>query len=274
MNDPARASQIAAATNYQDALVPALTGEWAPRVVEAAGIRRGNRVLDVACGTGVLSKAAAEAAGPTGSVTGLDVDAGMLAVAARVASGISWHRGVAEALPFPDATFEAVVSQFGLMFFPDRTRALREMWRVLKSGGRMAVAVWASLDDTPAYAAEVALVERLAGPAAAEVLRSPFVLGDRARFESTFATAGIPLESLTTVPGTGRFPSIRAMLDADLTGWLPVMGIHLERRLIERILAEAESTFRPYLTPDGTVQFASPAHIAVARRPRDVGGTR
>jgi hypothetical protein len=140
------------------------------------------------------------------------------------------------------------------------------MWRVLKPLGRMAVAVWASLDDTPAYAAEVALVERLAGPAAADVLRSPFVLGDRARFESTFTAAGIGLESLTTVPGTGRFPSIRAMLDADLIGWLPVMGIQLDRAIVERILTEAESVFRPYLASDGTVRFASPAHIAVATR--------
>jgi len=268
MNDPVRDSQIAAAASYQEGLVPALTREWAPRVVEAAGIRRGDRVLDVACGTGVLSQAAVEAVGPAGGVTGLDVDPGMLAVAARVVPGVSWHRGVAEALPFPDAAFDAVVSQFGLMFFPDRARALREMWRVLRPGGRMAVAVWASLDDTPAYADEVALVERLAGPGAADVLRSPFVLGDRARFESAFTAAGIALESLTTVPGTGWFPSIHAMLDADLTGWLPVMGIQLDRRIVERILTDAESVLRPYLTPDGTVRFASPAHIAVATRPR------
>jgi SAM-dependent methyltransferase len=266
MHDPARASQIAAASNYEEGIVPALTREWAPRLVEAAGIRRGDRVLDVACGTGVLSQAVAQAVGPDGSVTGLDLDPGMLAIAARVVPGVSWHRGAAEALPFPDATFDAVVSQFGLMFFPDRSRALQEMWRVLKPLGRMAVAVWASLDDTPAYAAEVALVERLAGPAAADVLRSPFVLGDRARFESTFTAAGIGLESLTTVPGTGRFPSIRAMLDADLIGWLPVMGIQLDRAIVERILTEAESVFRPYLASDGTVRFASPAHIAVATR--------
>jgi len=266
MNHPGLATQIGAATNYEEAVVPALMSEWAPRVAAAAGIRPRHRVLDVACGTGVLSRVVAEAVGPAGSVTGLDVDPGMLTIAARAAPGISWHRGVAENLPFRDATFDAVVSQFGLMFFQDRSLALREMWRVLRPGGRMAVAVWASLEDTPAYAAEVELVERMAGPAAANVLRSPFVLGDRTELQRTFAGAGIPLSSLTTHDGIGQFPSIRAMVDTDLSGWLPITGVQLDRQMVECILTEAESVFQRYLTPDGTVRFASPAHIAVATR--------
>jgi SAM-dependent methyltransferase len=266
MTPPSLATQIMAATNYEEAVVPALMLEWAPRLVEAAGIRPGDRVLDVACGTGVLSRVVAEAVGPGGSVTGLDLDPGMLTMAARAAPSISWHRGVAENLPFHDATFDAVVSQFGLMFFQDRSRALREMWRVLRPGGRMAVAVWASLDETPAYAAEVELVDRIAGPAAANVLRSPFALGDRALLEMTFAAAEIALSSLTTHAGTGQFPSIRAMIDTDLSGWLPITGVQLDRQIVERILTEAESVFRQYLSPDGTVRFDSPAHVAVATR--------
>lgn len=268
MNAPDLSTELAAATNYEEAVVPALTHEWAPRVIEAAGIHRGDRVLDVACGTGVLTRTVAEAVGPDGSVAGLDPDPGMLAIAARVAPGIPWHRGVAEHSPFRDATFDAVVSQFGLMFVQDRSAALREMWRVLRPGGRMAVAVWASLEETPAYAAEVALVDRVAGPAAAKVLRSPFALGDRALFESMLRQAGIPLTSLTTEAGTGRFPSIRAMIDTDLRGWLPLVGVRLDPHIVEHILAEAESVFRPYLRADGTVRFASPAHIAVAARDR------
>lgn len=99
MNQPSLATQIGAATNYEEAVVPALIREWAPRVVAAAGIRPGDRVLDVACGTGVLSRVVAKAVGPGGSVTGLDFDPGMLTIAARAAPGISWHRGAAEGLP-------------------------------------------------------------------------------------------------------------------------------------------------------------------------------
>ena len=156
-----------AATGYQEVLVPALMQEWAPRVADAAGISPGDRVLDVACGTGVLTREAARRAGPGGAVTGLDLSPEMLAVAARLSPELRWQQGSADALPFPDQSFDAVVSQFGLMFFPDPVAGLREMMRVLVPGGRLAVAVWGSLDVTPAYAAEVELLERLAGRAAA-----------------------------------------------------------------------------------------------------------
>lgn len=229
-------------------------------------MERGDRVLDVACGTGVLARAAAEITGPPGSVAGLDIDPGMLAVAKRVAPGIAWHQGDAGSLPFPDRSFDAVVSQFGLMFFPDRPAALQEMWRVLRPGGRMAVAVWASLDETPAYAIEADLIERFGGRAAAEALRAPFALGDRARLAATFAEAGIPDVSITTVAGTGRFPDIRTMLEADLRGWLPAVGIELEGRVISDILRAAETDLRRFVTGDGHVEFASPAHIATSMR--------
>jgi ubiquinone/menaquinone biosynthesis C-methylase UbiE len=90
-----------------------------------------------------------------GSVSVLDANPGMLAVAARLAPGVEWRQGTAESLPYSDQSFNAVVRQFGLMFFTDRRQALREMLRVLAPGGHLAVAVWDSLANTPAYAAEV-----------------------------------------------------------------------------------------------------------------------
>jgi ubiquinone/menaquinone biosynthesis C-methylase UbiE len=99
---------------------------------------------------------------------------------------VDWRVGLAESLPFPSDTFDAVVSQFGLMFFPDRRQALREMLRVLAPGGRLVVAVWDSLDHIPAYAAEVALLERTAGRIAAEALSAPFVMGNREALNALF----------------------------------------------------------------------------------------
>ena len=257
-----------AAASYHELLVPALMDEWAPRVADAAAIRQGDRVLDVACGTGVLARAAASRAGPTGAVTGLDFSPGMLAVAARVSPGLRWQQGTAEALPFPDQSFDAVVSQFGLMFFPDRVGALREMMRVLVPGGRLAVAVWGSLADTPAYAAEVALVDRLAGPTVAEALRSPFVLGEPARMTELFDAAAIPGARIRSQQGRGRFSSIRIMLEADLRGWLPLMGVALADDLIEEILRQAEVVVEPFVTHEATgVAFASPAVLATAAKP-------
>ena len=266
MADEAAPADVAAAEAYEAGLVPALMQEWAPRLVAAAGIARGHHVLDVACGTGVLARTVSAVVAPTGSVTGLDLNPGMLAVARARRPDLAWRQGTAVDLPFPDASFDAVVSQFGLMFFPDQVRALREMWRVLKPGGRLAVAVWASLADTPAYEIETELIERHAGFVAGAGLRMPFSLGDRAAVQALFDKAGVPLASLATLPGTGRFPSVRTMVEADLVGWLPTMGVHLSPETIETILQEAERLLQPYVTANGSVEFASPAQVAVAER--------
>jgi len=266
MSPPDLPDPLAAARAYQEGIVPSLMEEWPPRLLAAAGIRPGQRVLDVACGTGVLARAVKEAVGPHGSVTGIDIDAGMLAVAQALGPDIEWFQASADALPFPSMTFDAVVSQFGLMFFPDAPRALREMWRVLKPGGSIAVAVWGSIEDTPAYEAEARLVEARAGPAASAPLRRPFRLGEHSLLEDQFTQADIRLTSVSTVVGHGRFPSIRAMVEADVVGWLPLMGITLPPATVATILREAEDVLAPYRQRDGSAVFDSPAHIAVAVR--------
>ena len=106
---------------YEEQFVPALFRPWGPLLCEAAQVGPGQRVLDVACGTGALTTAVAERVAPGGAAIGLDANPQMLAVARRKHAGIEWREGRAEALPFPDASFDAVVSQFGLMFFDDRT---------------------------------------------------------------------------------------------------------------------------------------------------------
>jgi ubiquinone/menaquinone biosynthesis C-methylase UbiE len=218
---------IAAASAYEGLHVPALFDQWAVRVADAAQVRDGDRVLDVACGTGVLARKAAVRVGPHGSVAGVDPNPGMLAVAERLEPGIQWREAVAGSLPFPDDSFDAVVSQFGLLFFTDRSAAIREMIRVLVSGGRIAVAVWDSLDRSQAYPLLVALLERMAGSRASEALRAPFVLGDRTELSELFRSAGVESVEVTTHRGTARFPSVHAMVEADLRGWLPVMGVVL-----------------------------------------------
>jgi SAM-dependent methyltransferase len=253
--------QIAGARAYEALHVPALFEQWCRRVLDAAGVEAGHRVLDVACGTGVLAREAANRVGAAGFVAGVDPGPGMLAVAREIEPSVEWREGAAEALPYPDQFFDAVVSQFGLMFFSDRSQALREMQRVLRPGGRMAVAVWDMLENSEAYPIEVELLERLAGAPAGDALRAPFVLGDKSELIKLFEESGVRSVHVTSVNGTARFPSIKVMVEADLQGWLPVMGVFLDEGQIQRILQESETALAEYVTPAGHVEFRAPAHI-------------
>ena len=266
MTKPALQAQIDASA-YEALFVPALFGQWAPKVADAAQIQPGQRVLDVACGTGVLAREVASRFGAAGRVVGIDPSPGMVAVAKQLAPEVEWREGVAESIPFPDQSFEAVVSQFGLMFFTDRRQALREMLRVVAPGGRLAVMVWDSLDNIPAYACEVALLERMAGRQAADALRAPFVLGNRKDLTTLFSEAGVSSAEITTHHGTAQFPSIRTMVEADLRGWLPVMGVILTEVQIGRILQEAGPALGSYATADGRAAFQLSAHLVIATKP-------
>jgi len=263
MAEPTLRQLTDAATAYEGLFVPALFRQWAPTVVEAARIQPGHRVLDVACGTGILAREAAPHSGAAGRVVGIDSNAGMLSVAAELAPGVEWREGVAEALPFPDGSFDAVVSQFGLMFFRDRRQALQEMRRVLRPGGRVVVAVWNALDQMPAYASLVSLLERTAGSGAADALRAPFALGDRQRLRTLASEAGLAAADIHTHQGVAEFPSVRTMVEADLRGWLPVMGIMLSEDQIGAILQEAERALAAYETPNKRMVFPISAHLLI-----------
>jgi len=252
----------AAADIYQTFFVPALFAEWAPRVVDAAEIGPGQRVLDVACGTGVAACEAAGRVGPDGSVTGLDRNADMLAVAGRIAPAIDWRLGMAEALPFDDAVFDAVVSQFGLMFFDDRAAALKEMMRVLKPDGRLVVAVWDTLENSPGYAAVTVLLEGLFGTHVADAMRAPFVLGETDRLRALFESAGITDAQISSREGTARFASIEAWVHTDVKGW--TLADIIDDAQYERLLAEAQRDLARFCRDDGRVAFAAPAHLVTS----------
>jgi ubiquinone/menaquinone biosynthesis C-methylase UbiE len=254
-----------AAEVYDEFFVPALFGEWAPRVCDATGVAAGHRVLDVACGTGVVAREAARRAGANGSVVGLDVNGGMLDVARRNAPDVEWREGRAESLPYPDASFDAVVSQFGMMFFEDRAAALREMSRVLRPGGRMAVAVWASLERSPGYAALTGLLQRLFGDQVATELRSPFVLGDEREFRSLFDAAGIANADVRTVEGTAQYPSLEEWVMTDVKGW--TFAEMIDDAGYERLLQEARRDLAQFAGADGRVRFPIAAHIGTAAKP-------
>ncbi|GAB4482085.1 MAG: methyltransferase domain-containing protein [Burkholderiaceae bacterium] len=243
--------------------MPALFAQWGPVVCAAAGVGAGQRVLDVACGTGVLAGAARDCVGPRGAVAGLDPNVEMLAVARRRRHGVEWHEGRAEALPFPDASFDRVVSQFGLMFFDDAPAALREMRRVLRPGGRVAVAVWDALARSPGYAALAALVQRLFGDAVAASFRAPWALGDANRLLDLCEAAGIDGAQVSRHARDVRFASIDALVAAE-HACLWTLGGLLDDAQFERLRGEARAALCGHCDADGVTRFALPALIVVA----------
>ncbi len=251
-----------AASVYEEFFVPALFGEWAPRIATLAAALPGQTALDVACGTGVLARALARHVGPE-RVVGVDCNDEMLAVARRIAPEVGWQRATAESLPFDDDRFDVVGCQFGLMFFTNRVQALREMWRVLRPGGALVVAVWGALDRTPGYAAMSELLRRMFGAGIASELHAPFVLGDPEAFSSLISSAGIGNARIETLVGCARFPSIAAWVHTDIRGW--TLADRLTDEQVEALQQAAGRELGRFRTSDG-VAFESPAHVAVARK--------
>ncbi|MBN2501714.1 MAG: class I SAM-dependent methyltransferase [Anaerolineales bacterium] len=248
-----------AAQVYDQFFLPALFKAWPERVLATAGVKLGQDVLDVACGTGVLALAAAEKVGPDGAVIGLDVNAGMLAVARGKASIVEWRRGRAEELPFPDRSFDVVVCQFGLMFFDDRRTAIREMMRVLRPGGRLVVVVWDTLENTPGYLAVTRLLHRLFGDEVAEAIRAPYMLGDKQVLHTLFASVDLAEVGIQTHQGMARFPSLDAWMYTDVKGWT-LAGV-LDDAQFELLLEEAKTDLGRFVGENGKVTFPAPAHF-------------
>jgi SAM-dependent methyltransferase len=251
-----------AARLYEDVLVPAMLRPWARKLLDAAAIGGGERVLDVACGTGVLTRGA-RARGARAH--GLDVEAAMLAVAREVEPGVAWCRGSATALPYPDASFDVVTCQFGLMFVPDRGGALDEMVRVTRPGGRVAIAVWDALESVPAQAAERNALRRLCGHEAAAAFEAPFQLGDRSALRALLEAAGTDVQ-IETAQAPVRFTSARALVEFDLGAWLPFMDTSLPTAGREQVIRELTAALGPWTQGDGRLAYDSSAHVAVAVR--------
>ena len=258
---------LTAAQVYDQRFVPALFRPWAAAVCDSAGVGPGQRVLDVACGTGALACVAAGRVDPGGAVTGLDANPDMLAVARRKPEAVDWQEGRAELLPFSDQSFDAVVSQFGLMFFDDRTASLREMHRVLRHGGRMAVAVCDAVGRSPGYAVLAALLQRLFGQAVADAFRAPFALGDANLLASLCTEAGLTGARVVRHVGEVRFASIDALISAEREcAW--TLGGMLDDAQFQRLRGEAEKALAPFVDGEGAVAFSMPALIIGAGQAR------
>ena len=199
---------VDAAEAYEAAFVPALFADWAPALVDAAGVRSSQAVLDVACGTGIVAREVADRLGGMGRVVGLDLNEAMLIVARRLRPEIKWVQGDAAALPFDGEAFDVVLCQAALMFFPDPALALREMGRVVRPNGIVAVQVWASRELQAGFQPFYQVVTRHAGPDAVDLISAYWTLGDLDKLSGLFTAAGLKISSTRTRTGAIRAPSI------------------------------------------------------------------
>ena len=196
MSTPPSLNFATLADMYERVLVEPLFQPWVNDLLERVLLTAGDRVLDVACGTGIVARVAKQQLGEGATVVGIDASPQMLAVARRVAPDIDWREGNAIALPVgAGEPFDAVFCQQGLQFFPDRPTAVREMRRVLSSRGRAAVATWRPLQDIPLFRKLHEIAVRHLGP----VVDQRHSLGEAPELEALLVAAGFREVRVDTV---------------------------------------------------------------------------
>jgi len=254
---------------YQEYMVPAAFAPLAERVAELVEVGPGDRALDVACGTGALSRVLADRIGRNGRVVGIDWAPRMLAVAREVPAGdgaaIEFVEGSADQLPFGDGEFTIVTCQQGLQFFPDRAAALAEFRRAVAPGGRVAVACWSDLGSSLGFDQIGRALDRHLGTEVGDMMRSPFVISDPAELRGLFEASGfddvvIEIERVAArFAEPGRFAE-RLIAAGPVAGAFAAATEHQRRAVI----GEVTAALAPAVDGDW-VTFEMPALVAVAR---------
>lgn len=252
------------AETYEAAFVPSLFAHLATHLVDAAEVTAGDRVLDVACGTGIVARTAAERTGPAGRVVGLDLNEAMLTVARRVRPDLDWRQGDAASLPFPEDSFDVALCQSGLMFVPDEAAAVGEMARVVRPGGRVAAQVWSSLDRQTAIQPLAGAVARHAGPDAVGLVSTYFRLGDREQFTDQFTRVGLRVTDVHALPVTVRAPSVDDYITTEVES-TPLID-RISEDVYRRIREEARAGLARYCDAAGALVLPLEAYLVVARR--------
>jgi ubiquinone/menaquinone biosynthesis C-methylase UbiE len=193
---------------------------WTDDLILAAGCRDGHRVLDVACGTGVVASRVNLVTSKFCYTTGIDINEGMLRVA-RKNPQVEWHQGSAVELPFEAGSFDVVLCQQGLQYFPDRSAAMREMARVLAPGGRIALNVWGALDRQPFLVAAIAAIGTFLGADAQAPFHLAFSLNSAAELRQLANDAGLQSIRVRFEHRTMRYP-VPARFVASWLGGTPI----------------------------------------------------
>lgn len=253
---------------YDELLVPRLFEPWARLLADLLEVNPGEAVLDVGCGPGSVARIVSERVGPSGRVTACDLSPAMLAVAEskqRVEGGaeITYAEAPADRLPAQDGACDAVTCQQALQFFPDRPAAVGEMYRVLRPGGRVGLAVWTEIEHSPALCALANAVEKVAGTEVADRYRGgPWGLADEEVLKSLLGQAGFEQIRISrhTLPVTFEQGPVQ------LIATLAASGIAEQ---VDQLPGEQKELLAQTLADDlgsGPIRSEMESNVALARR--------
>jgi ubiquinone/menaquinone biosynthesis C-methylase UbiE len=249
---------------YQNAF-GTLTTQAIEPLLDAARVGPGVRVLDVATGPGYV---AAAAAGRGASVVGVDFSAAMLAEARRHAPAIDFREGDAEALSFPDGSFDAVLMNFGLLHLGRPDQALAEAHRVLRGGGRLGFTVWAKPDQAVGFGIVLAAIQRH-GRLDVPLPPGPpfFRFSDPTESRRVLGELGFETPQVVTIPQVWRLASPDALFLVMRDGTVRTAGLLRAQTPTaqEAIRADVREAVRPYRRA-GAVELPMPAVLTSAAK--------
>lgn len=248
---------------YEDLFVPALFSQWAQPLLDCAGVTEGQRVLDVACGTGVVARAARRTVGSSGHVSGIDLNPAMIEVARQIQPDVEWRMGDAESLPYDHDTFDVVLCQSALFFFPDAEAAVREMARVVVPGGTVALQTYAGLEDQPGYGPFIETIVHHAGQDARRLLNTYWSKGDLDELHRLVGAAGMSVTTTRSILGAVTFPSVEALVHTEIQA--TPLAERITDTAYRAIGEDAQQVLAPFTTPSGGLDLPIQARFVSAR---------
>lgn len=253
---------------YERELVGPLFRPWAEVLLDRTGLVPGDRLLDLACGTGVVARLAAARLAGTGRVVGIDASPQMLEVARGIAPEIEWREGRAESLPVSDGEqFDVLVCQQGLQFFADKPAAAREMHRVLAPRGRLVVATWRPIEEIPMFRELHEVAERHVG----SMVDQRHAFGDAEALRSLLTDAGFQGVKIETLSRKIRFENplvfvrLNAMAIAGMNAATKSLSDDARAQLVAAIVEDSARVLPAYAQGSG-IEFEIRSNVATARR--------
>ncbi len=254
---------------YEQILVPAVYQMWTRFVVDEAEPNSGDKALDLACGTGIVTRLLAQKIGMMGEVTGMDNNSDMLTLARRVearspgSAPIDYDYGSATALPYKEERFDIITVQDGLAYFANRATAIQEMYRVMLPAGRLSIMSWREIEGSPAFYATAEVAQKYLGLDAANLIRQPFTACDADELRALMMRARFRRIEIDPVEGTAVFASVDDFVKSQVLGTGLVQYLAARGTGVGSFYADLQAALEPWTKLDGFI-FPMQAYLVKA----------